>query len=1363
MYSRDSKIMRRLLGKAAPDSAAGNSSSIAGTTTPVPSSFRPPKSQDAFYTAGVPISCFDVSSDRRAAVLAGPHILKTVVLDDTASRSFVLNDGIDVRKAINARQSTGFRPNDIDDQLNVRDVKWHSGSHIYTACGSGKVFSYDLTRLGTGEFEPRSYILMHEDSRQVNSLDINPHLQTWLLTGGQDGTARVFDSNSTMPARHGITFRQRFAPLRCIDPIRQVSWSPRQGHEMACCTDSGVIMKWDVRQPSRPVLRINAHEKACSSIAWHPDGIHLLSAGWDTKIQVWDLGPTADKRQKAKFTISAPAPVAAVAWRPGLWSASAQARRVAQVAVTYDETSSRRYGSPAVHVWDFARPLMPYKEIEGFESCPSAIWWQDQDLLWTAGQDGSLSQRDMAFAPKVMDRQSTSAMAFSSRGDAVLLLDERPNSNRLRFQGSHATEMIQRATYGSSPGHPGLSLSRSDSEDDVLSGFLGPRRRAFRKRIPSGRGGVPLSTTPPSSGGASYPDDAKQNLGLDQSINVTGMFKPQQAMSYGHLPAAVSVQFYQFMSNAYLDTLKQGLPYVEGGKCMVERVGDMLEQFAKVSEAANLYRLAQTWRILAYAMSFLLKRRAQYHFEVRVGEFQWLHLDDGSKISDRSAASEMLLDDGGEQTPKRQSTQRSSVDGRFHSIRSLLAAELGSTSDMPTPVAGPADSNRCSNSNSGNNGSSSGSSGSSSGNSSSNANNAKLKTSGFGQEETAQAHAKRLSPIAEPEDLFSLGPAAHESVAECESNGKRLDPKPMSEPISGDSGRAEESDVANSEGHDFYDAETLAKAIDVPATRPRNSGKEGSYGGSSMAIRDSEESLGRMFSISSGTKMSSDRTGSSGDAFARPGLARERSDLERESGASSQDSPGITRTLAERKGRPSRPGGGSRDEGGMKTTSEATRADDEGDAGPPSFTVRETSGNDSSTSPRNWIPGIDGGRFAMSRTKEPTSARHDPRPHIVEADYLPWSHDPPYPYPLSTQDWDDGGAGAGAGAGAGVGTGPPIPPLQPYSLLLRALDFESRRCALHASAMILLLKPLVPDSVIDAHRARAILRQHYRRLMEMSLFVEAALLRNMCVQGWPDGLPDWGENYDCIFSDAQQMGKVGLSCSACRKPREVDRRAGAAAVWTCERCQSIMAPCCVCGHRNAERASYMPEEIAPSPGSIECDGWLSEWWYCPGCTHGGHASCLYLWHGASEAELLADASTKYSDGCCPADGCGHACLPGRYRGETNTARSDELGRAAADSCRAGREERNRPGSMVGSMVGSRRSSPGAGALERDRGVRSDGNDVPQSKAVGMAREALSRGGGGGGILSSSPGRTMGSGDRERRKSVKFARQDHGGA
>ncbi|KAG5979351.1 hypothetical protein E4U55_005257 [Claviceps digitariae] len=1374
MYNRDSKIMRKLLGKAAPDSTTGNLSSISGTATPIPSSYRPSKSQDAGYSAGVPISCFDVSSDRRAVILAGPHILKTVVRDDTATRNFVFKDGIDVRKAIVIRHSNGYRANEGDDQLNIRDVKWHSGYQIFTACASGKVFSYDLTRLAAGEVEPLAYnIMMHEDSRQINSLAINPHLQTWLLTGGQDGTARVFDIRAMMPARHGMTFRQRFAPLRCLDPIRQVSWSPTQGHEMACCTDGGIIMKWDVRHPSRPVIRFNAHEKACSSIAWHPDGVHVISAGWDTKIQVWDLGPTADKRQRPKFTISAPASVAAVAWRPGLWSARSQARRVAQIAVTYDETGSRRYGTPAVHVWDFARPLMPYKEIESFQSSPSALWWQDQDLLWTAGPDGAFTQRDVAFARKATDRQSTSTVAFSARGDAMMFLDERWHSNRLRFHETHATDMIlQGAMYGSSPGNPGLSLSRSDSDDDFLGGFLGPRRRTTRKREPSSRGGVSLSTTPPSGGEASFPDDAKQDLDLDQSINVTGMFKAHQAMTFGHIPAAVNVQLYQFMSSAYLETLKKGLPYVEGGKCMVERVGDMLEQFAQASEAANLYRLAQTWRILAYAMSVLLKRRAQYHFEVRVGQLQSMHPDDAShegshegshdgspQRPDRSKASEMSGDNGGGDTPRDSTAQRSSVDGRFHSLRSLLAAEIENTSNMPTPVARPADN-------------------SSGGSNVNDANKPNLNTSDFGREETVHAQGKkRLSPIMEPRiSQLSLRSATHGSPKESsKSSSERLDSDAISKAISGGSGRTEESDISNnSQGHlDFYGAETLAKAIDVPMPRQRSSGKGVGYRGET-ARHDSDGSLGQMFSISCGTRMSSGRTGSSGDVFARPGLMREQSDLDRESGASSPNYSPVVMTKPleeEQKARSSRVGDDFMEKNVFTNSLQETKANDENYPFQSSLTAPGTNGNDFSIWPHHAIPGIDTGGFMNPKMKELMSPRHDPRPRIVETDYLPWSHDPPYPHPLSTEDVSSGRGGGGGGGWGGIFSS--ISPLQPYSVLLRALDYESKSCALHASAIILLLKPLVPESVIDTHRARAILQQHYRRLIGMSLFVEAALLRNMCYQGWPDGLPSWGENYDCIFSSAQQAGKAALFCSACRRPREVDPRAGAAAVWTCERCQSVMAPCCVCGHRKAERASHIPDEVVPSAGDVELDTWLSGWWYCPGCAHGGHASCLHLWHGASEADLLADASIKYSDGCCPSDGCGHACLPGRYRSEESTARSDELGRAAVDSWRGGmREERSRPGSRGGSRggsrVGSRRSSPGpagasgAASFERDRdgdrGVRSDVNEVPQSRAVGMAREALNRGSGGG-ILSSSPGRTLGSGDRERRKSVKFARQD----
>lgn len=396
---------------------------------------------------------------------------------------------------------------------------------------------------------------------------------------------------------------------------------------------------------------------------------------------------------------------------------------------------------------------------------------------------------------------------------------------------------------------------------------------------------------------------------------------------------------------------------------------------------------------------------------------------------------------------------------------------------------------------------------------------------------------------------------------------------------------------------------------------------------------------------------------------------------------------------------------------------------------------------DSDMSPQN-VDVHDFARIESVRSSSPLKAfqasHYDSHPHIIETDYLPWADDPPYPHPILHT--------------SSKTVTCPVPALDPYTLLARALDFESRTSAHNASAMILLLKPLVPDSVIDSFQATSILRQHHSRLMGMGLFVEATLLRNLCVRGWPAGLPDWGDSYSAIFAQAQQGVKTAFFCSECNKPRELDPAVDAA-IWTCERCKSAMAPCALCGHRDLEVAAGTPREITDALGA-DAEWWLPEWWYCPGCAHGGHASCLQAWHAPVNP---LDPSSKYSDGCCPLDGCGHACLPGKYRGETATARADEVGRAAVETARS-RDERR------ASISGSRRSSPRpSGEFSGGSSVRSDVNEVPQSRAVGVARETLN-GKGGGGILSSSPGRASGverTGERERRKSVKFARTDRG--
>ncbi|KKP04098.1 hypothetical protein THAR02_03824 [Trichoderma harzianum] len=1297
----DSRIMRKLLGKAAPDASSGDLTNSQGN---IPTVFRPSKSQNAVHPVGSPIACLDITPDHRAVVLGGPHVLKTIVADSSvdSSFSFKFTDGVDVRAAITAQKPSGSGGSLVADQLNIRDVKWQGASTVFTACAAGRIFAYDVARLGSGgASDPLDYIQIQEDSRQVNSLDVNPHLKSWVLSGSQDGVVRVFDVSAPLQTRAGfLTFRQRYSQLKTNDSVRQVKWSPKVGHEMACCTDSGVIMKWDVRQAARPLLRINAHEKSCSAIAWHSDGIHLISAGWDAKLHVWDFGASADKRQKPKWSITTPAPVTTVAWRPGLWSATAQTRRLAQVAVTYDETSNRRYGTSVVHIWDLARPAMPYKEIERFDSSPSALSWLDQDMLWTVGRDGMFNQCDVAYAPKVIDRMSTSAMAFSSRGDVVMFLDERPQPPRPHPSVGHDSEVVPRTPFSTSPNTPMLSVSRSDSEEDVLGSFLGPRRRTIRKRRFSTRSGLPMSTTPPSL--PSLSDDGKQVLGLEQSINVTGMFKTQQGMASGHVPSAKSVGVYQYLSSIYLETLQRELPLDKGDKSLIERVAGIMEEYAVAAENVRLYRLSQTWRILAYAMSLLMEKRADFHLRLRTARFRKRSLDEG-KGSLKKTPSHIHVSRLAkvEDPPRRPSGQAGSVDGRLSMARSLLSEEIESTSNVPTPLARP-----------------------------------------VGEGDTVEwderhyLHGKKLTPIIEPESL-NLGPSAHGSYRP--SPRQRHDSAPISE-MSHDS---EASKISITEGYDFYDMEALARAIDVPMTKKPHDDAEKLQ--RLKAIRhDSTDSFAQVFSASDSSDPTSPRRDSSNPPSSLKPESLKISAIGNKIGAEfaslahddgEQHSP--KQTKGPSNGTATHPRADSPEEVFM--ISQTTAATDETFPSQISFASQTDSEVHQGFAGHHPTPSKD---IQMAKPASPapvvTAPEYDPSPNVVVTDYFPWPGDGPYPFPTDTLESKTFAPRSMLAC-----------PLDPYSLITRALEFESRTSALNASAIVLLLKPLVPESIIDTFQATAVLRQHHSRLMGMSLFVEAALLRNLAIKGWPAGLPYWGENYTSLFTPAQQGVKAGFMCSNCRKPREIDRSNGDSAFWTCEKCRQTVTPCAVCGHRDAEIASSMPTEVVDIPS---IDSWMTEWWYCPSCCHGGHASCMQTWHAALRPSEATSSSTVYSDGCCPVDGCGHACLPGKYRGETATARANELSHAVVDGSRM------RDG--IAGVSTSRRSSPGRtgpSSMGVDRSIRSDANDVLQSKAVGMAREALNKSSGGG-ILSSSPGRTM-TGERERRKSVKFARTE----
>lgn len=1366
--------MRKLLGKSAneasPSSSIADHASAANANLAVNPSpyaatgtvYRPSGSQDASYDAGSPIVAIDRSPDGHSAVLAGRHILRVVHLQGTS-----IQPGVDVRAAILAQPVVKNSLNSVSDQLSIKDVKWLKGkgdTRIFTACANGKIFQYDLTRLGGGpDGAPMEVIHMREDSRQINVLDINPR-SSRLLAGSQDGIVRCFDIMNPVRTHTGhLTFRAVQAFKCNAGGIQSLQWSqnPEGAFYFACGTDQGVVLKWDIRKATAPVLRINAHDKACTSIAWHPDGDHLVSGGWDKKCCVWDVSHTADRRQKPKCVISTPAPISDLAWRPATWSATAQGKRTAQLAVTYDDSS--RQGLNTCHIWDLARPTMPFKQVHDFESPPAALLWHDQDLLWTAGHDGLFNQFDIAYAPKVVDQLPTSVVAFSSQGDAVAFLDERHHSRR-PHRSIVPADILHRSGHGSKPDTPGLSISRSDSEDEVASSFLGAQRfRPRPRRTTTGsRSNQSFSTTPP--GGPEAPI-----LALEPSIKAAGIFRPQQAMTIGRAPSATKLSVYDYLSFHYLETMHDLLPYQNGSQNLEGRVLDILIHYAKAAETIGLFRLAQTWRILAHAMHLLLPRRAQHHIDRRTGELERSNkamrkLKSASSYNGADSSRGAAQSSNG-YVARGQNGTRHAVEGglkppgsaeKANVLRSLLSEELESTSNVPTPVARPVD-------------------------------------SGDGPIEQYYDHAdhrfeygKKLTPVQESGSFAALPPPLQGR----NSPRKRLDSTPIST-------FSQDSDTyASTEGYDFYDTETISKAIDVPSTNDDgdNTFEPGSIGSVRRVVarHESDESL-QMFSISSGSRQTSGLTGSSsssarrriqrhgGTAQVNPQLARSTSTGEYESRIRGEkiqkhNSPRLEHLFSS----PAVP-----------TETSTTQSTEEEYPIPTQTTMDSVDSKRGESHPKPDSFPQDTPLTASVGVSPYASFeyKYDDQEQPRETDYLPWSDDPPYPQPLA---WEDDQSSS-----------KPMP-LDPLKVVSRAIEFESRSSALNASAMVMLLRPLIrDDDVVDPFRAAAIIKQHHSRLMGLKLFTQASLLRKLCVKGWPgDPLREWGDDYPSVYRLSQSYNKAGLSCSKCHKPREIDRRNPAKKpnpIWQCERCTAVMAPCAICKHRDVAELA-LPIEITPEviAGASESEGesLLSTWWYCAGCGHGGHASCIQGWHSVivdEEPKSSVDGHGEglYSDGCCPFDGCGHACLPGKYRAETAVARTEEVSRVVREvNRRAQVSGTTSPRFSVSRYNTGVLSNDDIGVGARhyrrrigdslDSRVHGDGNDIPQSRAVESVRESLSshgkmapmaglrhvasaihlggdnevRSSGGIGILSSSPGRGIAT-ERERRKSVKF--------
>ena len=473
------------------------------------------------------------------------------------------------------------------DQLAANDVKWSHGKFdttIATAAANGRIVLYDINRAGV------ELARLHEHTRQVHKVAFNPHQGALLLSGSQDATIRMWDVRDLAGERSVMTCRSINKFLGNNEGIRDLRWSPTDGVEFAAGTDNGVIQRWDFRKENAPLLKINAHDKTCHSIDWHPSGKFLASAGADRNVKVWDF-KSADRRMKPSWQLRAPQTVLNVRWRPigrSLDANDMSGQQCTHLATTYDQRD------PRIHIWDFRRPHVPYLEIDRYDTPATGLLWCTEDLLWSVGIAGMFTQTNLKFATNPIERRNVNVVTTAPSGEICYFSKARARRPMALVEPPNG--FLQRSNTGGSSGEKfGSSHSATDGsleDTSILNSSLKKRRQ---KTLSTRTTSTTVGNTPPSAGR----DMAAARL--EEAMKPEGKFYPDQVGAYGRVLGVFDLEVFKYLARHYRPPLAARQLVKQSD--MQEAILTTFEENARLAAYTGQYRLAQSWRILGVAVS----------------------------------------------------------------------------------------------------------------------------------------------------------------------------------------------------------------------------------------------------------------------------------------------------------------------------------------------------------------------------------------------------------------------------------------------------------------------------------------------------------------------------------------------------------------------------------------------------------------------------------------------------------------------------------------------------------------------------------------------------------------------------------------
>nr|CAD1844149.1 unnamed protein product [Ananas comosus var. bracteatus] len=176
-------------------------------------------------------------------------------------------------------------------------------------------------------------------------------------------------------------FRLMFSHLHAVNSVQ---WSQSHGHLLASAGMDQAVHIWNVWNTKQPKARIfNYHKAAVKDVRWTPNGLSLLSCGFDCSSRVVDV-------EKGKKQISLK--------RIKLWSADGKH------FITSSDTSKSNISENCIIIWDVVRqvPLSNQVYTEAY-TCP-CVRYHPTDASFVAQSNGNYIAIFSAWPPFKLDR-----------------------------------------------------------------------------------------------------------------------------------------------------------------------------------------------------------------------------------------------------------------------------------------------------------------------------------------------------------------------------------------------------------------------------------------------------------------------------------------------------------------------------------------------------------------------------------------------------------------------------------------------------------------------------------------------------------------------------------------------------------------------------------------------------------------------------------------------------------------------------------------------------------------------------------------------------------------------------------------------